>query len=60
MEEKTFTYSNAIVKVYIPDLSQEERKRRMEILKKATQGLMIDLMKKGNNINDKDIKKVES
>ena len=55
MEEKTFTYSNAIVKVHIPKLNQEERTRRMERLKKATQGLLMELIKKGTNINDKDI-----
>lgn len=55
MEEKTFTYSNAIVRVHIPKLSKEERNIRMERLKKATQGLLMELIKKGTNINDKDI-----
>ena len=52
MEEKIYTYPNAIVKVHIPKLDQEEM---MERVKRATQGLLMELMKKGTNINDKDI-----
>ena len=55
MEEKIYTYSNAIVKVHIPKLNQEERKIRMKRLEGATEGLLMELIKKGININDKDI-----
>ena len=54
------TYSDAIVTIHIPDLSDEERSRRMKQLKGATQGLLMELIKKGNDINnDKDTKKME-
>lgn len=49
MEEKTFNYSNAIVRVHIPKLSQEERNRRMERIKKATQGLLMNSMRTEGN-----------
>lgn len=54
MEEKIYTYPNAIIKVHIPKLSKEERNKRMERLKKTTQGLLLEIIKKGTN-NDKDI-----
>lgn len=59
MKEKIFTYPNAIIKVHIPELSKEERSRRMKQLKKATQGLLMEYMKEGNINNDKDTKKME-
>lgn len=52
MEEKIFTYQNAIVRVHIPTLNEER-------IKRATEGLLLELIKKGYNINDKDIKEVE-
>lgn len=39
-EVRTFTYENAIVRVYIPDLSDEERKQRMKTLHKAAEELL--------------------
>lgn len=49
MEEKTFTYPNAIVRVHIPKLSKEERNIRMERLKKATQGLLMNCIRTEGN-----------
>ena len=60
MKEVVMTYSDAIVKVHIPELSKEERSRRMKQLKGAAQGLLMELMKAEGNINnDTNIKKME-
>ena len=40
-ETKLFTYPNMVVRVHIPDLSEEEREQRMKAIKRAT----IELMK---------------
>jgi hypothetical protein len=53
---KTFEFSNATVTVHIPEFSS----KRMEELKGATEGLLIDLIKKGQFNNDKNIKTVEN
>lgn len=52
MKEKIFTYSNAIVRVHIPTYNEKR-------FKEATKGLLIDLIKKGYDINDKDKQTVE-
>ena len=39
-EVKTYVYPNAIVRVHIPDLTDEERERRMNNIKKATENFM--------------------
>lgn len=39
-EVKTFTYPNAIVRVYIPDLAEEERNRRMNEVRRAAQQIL--------------------
>ena len=44
-EVRTFTYSNAIVRVHIPDLTPEERERRMKAVRKATVDLMKEVIK---------------
>lgn len=60
MKEVVMTYSDAIVTIHIPELSKEERSRRMKQLKGATQGLLMELLKlEGNISNDKDTKKME-
>ena len=41
--ERVLTYENAIVRVYQPILSEEERARRMKLIEKAA----IDLLKAG-------------
>ena len=45
-EAKTFTYPNVTVNVYIPDLTPEERSRRMKAIHKAAAELLIDQYKK--------------
>jgi ribosome recycling factor len=40
-EVKTFTYSNAIINVFIPDLTEEERSKRIEQIKKAASNLLM-------------------
>lgn len=52
---KTFEFSNATVTVHIPEFSS----KRMEELKGVTEGLLMDLIKKGQFNNDKNIKKME-
>lgn len=39
-ETKIFEYPNAIVRVHIPDISQEERERRMAQIQKAAAELL--------------------
>jgi len=39
-EEKILIYKNSIVKVHIPDLTEEERKRRMKTLHNAAEKLL--------------------
>jgi ribosome recycling factor len=60
MKEVVMTYSDAVVTIHIPELSKEERCRRMKQLKGAAQGLLMELMKvEGNINNDKDKQKME-
>lgn len=57
---RTFEYPNAKITVHIPELSKEERSRRMKQLERAAQGLLMELIKQERNINnDKDKQKVE-
>lgn len=39
-EVRTFRYENAVVRVHIPDLTEEESARRMEAIKKAAAALL--------------------
>ena len=39
-EVRTFHYANAVVRVHIPDLTEEERNRRLEAVKKAAAALL--------------------
>lgn len=39
-EVRTFHYENAIVRVHIPDLTEEVRERRMQAIKKAAAALL--------------------
>ena len=43
---KTFTYPNAIVRVHIPDLAEEERKRRLKRIHDAAANLLKGNKKK--------------
>ena len=45
-EVREFKYSNAIVRVHIPDLAEEERERRMKAVKIAAENLMKEVIKK--------------
>ena len=40
LEPKTFTYPDAVVKVYSPILTEEERQRRMESIAKSAERLL--------------------
>ena len=44
-ETKVFEYSNAIVTVHFPDITAEERKRRMKLLHKAAEDLLKERIK---------------
>lgn len=39
-EVKTFTYPNMTVRVHIPDLTEQERSRRMKAIHKAASDLL--------------------
>ena len=41
----TFTYPNMIVRVHVPDLTEEEQKRRMKKLYKATEELLKEVVR---------------
>ena len=43
-EVRTFHYENAVVRVHIPDLTEEERNRRLEAVKKAAAALLASSM----------------
>ena len=45
-----YTYPNAIVKVYSPVLTEEERTKRMKHLKKETERFMKLVIKEGKNL----------
>lgn len=47
-EVKTFQNSNAVVRVHIPDLAEDERKARLETIKKSAEKL---LKGQKNNVN---------
>ena len=40
-EVKTFHYPNAVVRVHIPDLTPEEKERRMKEVTKAAVNLLL-------------------
>lgn len=46
-EIKTFTYPNAIVRVHIPDLTEDERNKRMRRIAKAAEALIKASMDAG-------------
>ena len=39
-EVREYVYPNAIVRVHIPDLTAEERARRMQVIRKATEDFL--------------------
>ena len=46
-EVRTFEYPNMVVRVHIPDLTNEERNRRMRILHNAAASVLKEVVKKG-------------
>lgn len=46
-EVRTFEYPNMIVRVHIPDLTEDERNRRMRILHDAAAAVLKEVVKKG-------------
>ena len=51
MEPEVLHYNNCIVRVYRPILTEEERERRMEAIKKAAVDLVIATEKAKQNKN---------
>ena len=49
-EIKTFEYTNMIVRVHIPDLSDEEKKRNTKQLVRATEALLKTYKRKENKM----------
>ena len=47
-EVRTFTYPNAIVRVHLPDLTPDERERRMRKVKKAAEDLLKSVERRSN------------
>lgn len=45
-EIKTITYANCIVRVHIPDISEDERSRRMKSIHDAAAALLKDCIKR--------------
>ena len=45
-EVRVFEYQNAIVRVHIPDISDEENARRMKLIHKAAEALLKEVHKK--------------
>lgn len=45
-EVKVFEYPNMIVRVHIPDISDEENERRMKLVRKAAEALLKEVHKK--------------
>lgn len=44
-EVKTFEYPNMIVRVHVPDLTEEERTRRMKAIHRAAEGVLKELFR---------------
>lgn len=40
MQTKTYTYSNAVVRVHFPDINEAERKQRLKGVQKAAEVLL--------------------
>ena len=44
-ETRVFTYPNMIVRVHFPDITDEERKRRMKIIRDAAERVLREKMR---------------
>lgn len=49
-EVRVFKYPNMIVRVHIPDISDEENERRMAIVKKSAAALLREVIKKEKKV----------
>lgn len=49
-EVQTFTYENAIVRVHRPDLTEEERKKRMKSIKRAAEKLLLEAVRQKGKV----------
>lgn len=47
-EVRTFTYPNAVVRVHMPDLTPDERNRRMRKVEKAAADLLKSVERRAN------------
>ena len=45
-EVRVFEYPNTIIRVHRPDISDEERARRMNVIRKAAEALLKEVHKK--------------
>ena len=45
MQSQEFKYANAIVKVHIPDLAEDEKQRRMKEIKCSAEKIIKGVMK---------------
>lgn len=52
-EVKTFTYPNMVVRVHVPDLTEDEREKRMRTIKKATERFMKAVIKEERKAHEK-------
>lgn len=49
-EVKVFEYPDMTIRVYIPDLTEEERNRRMERIKKSAAALLMSEMQRQKGV----------
>ena len=59
-EVKVFETPNAIIRVSIPDLTEEERKRRMKQIEKSAAALLISSMQRKARLKEKEHEKTET
>lgn len=52
-EIKTLTYPNMIVRVHIPDLTEDEREKRMRNIKKATESFLKAVIREERKAHEK-------
>ena len=50
-EVRTFHYPNAVARVYVPDITQEERDRRIANISKAAADLLISIEQERDSNN---------
>lgn len=59
-EVKVFEYPDMIIRVHIPDLTEDERKRRMKQIEKAAAELLISEMQRKAKLKEKEHEKAET